>query len=246
VTSTPFWHFLRDNQHMQYHPFTHVVPGKTYTAEGPLSLCVRGMHASERALDAVCYAPGNVVCRVRLDGEIVRGHDKACARTRTVLWLANAERLLYEFACDAAEQAIIQADLAGQPSDTRSVMAIGARRAWLRGELSEDALERARADAWVASHALRDTIATASADAGRAVAMGPAWLAAGDAARDAAWVAARIVREAATAPSGMPWLADHVSRDMAAMEARTRVWDALAATLDRVLLALAPAEGVPA
>jgi len=64
-----YWHFLGGDRRMRYPPYTLVEAGQTYTAEGPLAICQNGMHACAQVLDALCYAPGGVVCRVRLSGE---------------------------------------------------------------------------------------------------------------------------------------------------------------------------------
>ena len=77
--------------------------------------------------------------------------------------------LLHEFACRCAEQAL---RLVEQP-DPRSIAAINAKRAWLRGEIDDEKL----AAAWAAAQA-------AARDA--------AW----DSARAAAWAAARAAAQA--------------------------------------------------
>ena len=64
------WHFLRDDGKLNYPPHTLVEVGKTYSAVGDLEMCANGMHASERILDALNYAPGAIICRVELSGEI--------------------------------------------------------------------------------------------------------------------------------------------------------------------------------
>jgi len=186
------------------------------------------MHASLRALDALCYAPGNTICRVRLDGERQESGDKLCARTRTVLWLANAEHLLYEFACLAAERALAWAAAAGCPEDPRSRAAVVARRAWLRREIISAELDMAAPPAQTASIAARGSIETAACSAARAVVTGPAYLAAADAARNAAWVAT--------------WAADDVAVGQAQVQ-RTNTWGTFNLELETMLLTLAPAEG---
>ena len=89
------------------------------------------------------------------------------------------DEILHEFACRCAEYAL---SFVKSP-DRRSVAAIEAKRAWLRGEISDDELAAARDawDAWDASAAAWD--AWAAWDAARTA----AW----DAARTAAWAAAR-------------------------------------------------------
>lgn len=89
------WHFvgttLRDGR---------PVPADAVTLvhDGALVLCESGLHASERLLDAVDYAPGNILCRVRMGGELLRGGDKMVARERTILWRIDAKSTFREFA----------------------------------------------------------------------------------------------------------------------------------------------------
>jgi hypothetical protein len=61
-----------------------VVVGEKLTVDGEIVLCKRGLHASRRAIDALQYAPGALVCRVRLSGTIVEDNDKCAASERTV------------------------------------------------------------------------------------------------------------------------------------------------------------------
>jgi hypothetical protein len=165
------WHFLTNDRRLAYPQsdgtLPVITPGLVLTEDRPLSLCCVGLHASVRAIDALQYAQGSVVCRVECDGEVIHGSDKLCCSRRTVLWMADATRVLHEFACDVAEEALA---LAGNP-DPRSVASIAAKRAWLRGEISDSELDAARDAAW---------------DAARAAARAAAWDAAWDAARAAA------------------------------------------------------------
>lgn len=94
---------------------------------------------------------------------------------RDRLWAVLREELidapiLHEFACRCAEQALA---IVANP-DPRSVAAIAAKRAWLKGEITDEQLGAARAAAWAAEGA-----------AARAA----AWGAAREAARAAAWEA---------------------------------------------------------
>ena len=139
------WHFLRDDRKMQFEPFELVEVGKIYSCEGELELCRNGLHASKRVLDALRYAPGSIVCRVELFGEIIYDTDKAVARNRRVLWMVDATNVLHEFACRCAEDALA---LVENP-DPRSVKAIRVKRQWLRGEVTDAELKAAReAAAW--------------------------------------------------------------------------------------------------
>ena len=75
-----------------------VVVGETHEVEGPLELCHRGLHASERVIDALRYAPGAMLYKVELSGDIVRGDDKACATRRAYLAWVDATEILRAFA----------------------------------------------------------------------------------------------------------------------------------------------------
>ncbi|MDP3703895.1 MAG: hypothetical protein Q8R78_05865, partial [Candidatus Omnitrophota bacterium] len=102
------WHFLSEDRRLRFGTDDLVAAGMTYAAEGPLVMCQNGVHASRRAIDALQYAPGPVVCRVRLHGEIQHDTDKSVARHRTVLWMADATAILHEFALVCGEHALGQ------------------------------------------------------------------------------------------------------------------------------------------
>ena len=205
------WHFLPDDRKLRYAPYTPVEPGQVLRVEGPLELCRRGLHASIRPLDALRYAPGSIVCRVEMGGDILHGDDKLCASERKTLWVADATNALHKFACLCAERELLRQRRAGHEPDKRCWAAIEAKRAWLRGEIDDKALaaaadaarDAARAAAWAAVNAAdaaaRDA-ADAAAWAAARDAVDAAWAAADAAAwaaaRDAAWAAARAEQNA--------------------------------------------------
>lgn len=140
------WHFLKGdgttgNKNIQ------VEPGQILRVEGLLKLCNHGLHASRRALDALQYAPGPVVQRVVMRGEIIEDRDKLVASERECLWLADATRTLHEFALWCAEKAL---KLDPHP-DQRSLNALEVKRRWLDGQASDQELDAARAAAWDAA-----------------------------------------------------------------------------------------------
>ena len=95
------------------------------------------------------------------------------------LWCVLREELiepekLHEFACRCAERALSRIE----HPDPRSVAAIEAKRAWMKGEISDAELASAWAAAWAAVRA-------AAWDAARAATWDAAW----DAAKAAAWAA---------------------------------------------------------
>lgn len=101
--STEAWHFvgdrLRDGRPIP-------ADGELLRHEGGLKLRSSGLHASERLIDALSYAPGNTLCRVELSGKILRDDDKLCASERVILWRINADLILFEFSRWAALQVI--------------------------------------------------------------------------------------------------------------------------------------------
>ena len=134
------WHFLCEDRRTQ-HTGELVEAGTVLRASAkPLRLCAYGLHASEKALDALHFAPGPVVCRVELSGDILRGTDKVCASERKVLSVDTADPVLHEFACWCAERALTQV----VHPDPRSVDAIAAKRVGVRGEAMEAAVRAAR------------------------------------------------------------------------------------------------------
>jgi hypothetical protein len=198
------WHFLSEDKRLGYGDGRLVEVGVPLECRGKPVLCSNGMHGSARLIDAVYYASGPIVCRVKIEGDVIECEDKLCGRRRTVLWMFDATNILHEFAFRCAEDALA---LVEQP-DERSVAAIEAKRAWLRGEITDKELDAAwaaaRAAAWnaasAAACAAADAAAGAAASAAARDARAAAWDAASAAARDAlaaAWDASAAARAAA-------------------------------------------------
>lgn len=178
MNPTLAWHWAKNSLRTK-HSDEPLVVGETLEASGPLELCSNGMHASLCPLDALQYAPGSMLCRVRLDGEIIKGEDKLCARKRTVFWTADAEKMLHEFACLCAERALDKVIV----KDERSWNAIKVKRLWLAGKATDAELAAAEAAAWDAAWDSDRSVAWAAAWAADLAAEAAAW----DAARAAAW-----------------------------------------------------------
>ena len=142
------WHFLRKDRRLRYDDGRLVRAGRTYRAKGDLVLCKKGMHASRRLIDALHWAPGPIVCRVELTGELIHDDDKSVGRSRTVLWMLDATLLLHEFACRCAEDALA---LTKNP-DPRRLEVVRIKRLWLAGKAGDEALAEA---AWDAAGAAR-------------------------------------------------------------------------------------------
>jgi hypothetical protein len=140
------WHFLPQDGRLQFGVRRAVKVGKTYRATGELVLCQNGMHASEKIIDALRYAPGPICCRVELAGSIISDTDKLVARSRRVLAMIDSTRILHEFACICAEDALKLI----HPPPPRSFAAGAAKRKWLAGEISDAEFAAARAAALAA------------------------------------------------------------------------------------------------
>ena len=148
------------------------------------------------------------------------------------LWCVLREELiepekLHEFACACAERALSRVE----NPDPRSIAAIAAKRAWLRGEITDAELKLAEGAARAAASAAARDAAWAAA---RAAARAAAWAAdrsacisARNAARAAAWTADRSACiSARNASSDAAWAA---ARDAAravsyAARAAERAW----------------------
>jgi hypothetical protein len=180
------WYFAPDDRKLRYGDGRAIETGVTHRVACRPVLCEAGLHASERILDALQYAPGSVICRVRLGGEIVRGVDKSCATKRTYLAVIDGEILLRAFARRCALDVIHLWQEA--PAVVREYLETGDEN--LRTAASDAAWAAAKAVAW---------------DAARAA----AWTAARAAARGAAWSVARAAAEAAAeaAATDAAWIA---------------------------------------
>ena len=169
------WHFLPDDRRTAHGEKIGVAAGQTLKMKPPIELCRRGYHASIHALDALLFASGAIVCRVKLYGTVIQDTDKAVATHRTCMWMADATRTLHEFAIWCAEQALESGRKCGYEPHMDSLKALQVKRLWLDGNATDSELDAARAAAWDAA---RDAAWAAARDAARA------------AARDAAWAAA--------------------------------------------------------
>ena len=164
------WHFLRQNWETNSGSIKTKV-GDTYHVEPPIKICSYGLHGSRKVLDALGYSNGQILTLCEVWGEFDEQSDKIVAEYRRPLWGKDISTELNEWACCNAEVALLVAEV----EDPRSWNVIEAKRAWLRGEISDEELDTAR---------------DAARDAAWAAIWEPAWDAALAAARDAAWDAA--------------------------------------------------------
>ena len=201
------WHFLRADRRLGCGDGRAVVDGEvlTYTGDEPPECCARGMHASPEVWQALHYAPGAVLCRVEVSGDIHHQDDKFTGRRRLVVWSADAATVLplvVEFARWCADRAAYAHAAAAAHADAdavRTAAHIAATRAARPADAADSWHATDAADA-AAAHAVAVTAAHAAAAARAAAyaasaAYAAAWYAAS--AAYAAWYAARAA--AATA-----------------------------------------------
>ncbi len=89
------WHFtngraLRDGSKWKV--------GKIERHSEALFMCQSGLHASRNPLDALKYAPGTMIRRVKCGGQIIEDNDKLVCTKRKVLWAYDAAKVLRHFA----------------------------------------------------------------------------------------------------------------------------------------------------
>jgi hypothetical protein len=238
------WHFLSEDKRLGYGDGRLVEVGQTLECKGDPELCSNGMHGSARLIDAVHYASGPIVCRVEIEGDVIEGEDKLCGRRRTVLWMLDATRILHEFACRCAEDALA---LVEQP-DARSVAAIESKRKWLDGKITDEELDSASAAAWAASRDARAAAraeAWATLDAALYVARAASRAAARAAARDAAWDDALAAAQAAAeAAAEAAWAASSAAaRDDEWAVTRDAAWARQNKRLTAMVMAAHEKEG---
>ena len=76
------WYFSEESRVLRFGDARPIAIGVTHGIDGPIKVCERGLHASVRAIDALNFAPGPIVWRVELSGEIKTGDDKCVATHR--------------------------------------------------------------------------------------------------------------------------------------------------------------------
>jgi hypothetical protein len=218
------WHFtgptLRDGR-----PIPAV--GEWLVHKGKVEMCVSGLHASRKILDATQYAPAGMLHRVECANVVAEDDTKFVCRRRRIVATVSAERadqIMRRFARICAYTMIDKWDA---PEIVRRYLETGDES--IRAAARDAARDAARAAAWDAAwdaardaawDAARDAARAAARDAARAAARDAAWDAARDAARDAAWDAARDAARAAA------WDA-----------ARDAAWAAYNAALEQMVLA---------
>lgn len=133
------WHFLKPDKRLNYKD------GRLVELNVPLritrtpDLCVSGLHASLKALDAYKYCSWGdpIACRVLLRGKKMYGTDKLCAEERTVIGWCKTTDILHELACRIAEDLLEQYYKKDKiPKDIIDAVkiAISVKRSWIENK----------------------------------------------------------------------------------------------------------------
>lgn len=199
------WHFAAEDRCLRYGDGRKIKVGVTHKYYGNPVPCRQGLHGSIKILDALQYAPGPIIYRVRLSGVIVHRDDKLVATERTYLAGVNAESILREFARKCAVKVI---HLWNAPRVVRDYLETGD--------------EKLRAAAWDAARAAYWD-AAAAGSAARSAATAAAW----DATRDASWDAAGAGAAAGSSARSAAWYAARAA-------ARSAAWDAARAEQNKL------------
>jgi hypothetical protein len=98
MSKQTYYYFCREDRKLRYGDNRPIVVGETLKVDCEPILCTQGLHASKRLIDALQYAPGSILCKVKLGGTVVHGEDKSAATERTVIAMADCTDILREFA----------------------------------------------------------------------------------------------------------------------------------------------------
>ncbi len=217
-TQVKGWHFCASDMRLGYGDRREIKAGESLRVTCTPRLCIQGLHASERAIDALFYAPGLYVSYVELRGEVVHDTDKSVAQERYTFWIADAEQEVLSWAkwCALrcidkwqAPERVIRFLKSDQSSAAEAAWAAEAARkattaAWTAWKAAEAALRAA----WAAEAARKAAEAARRAAEATEAARRAAWAAeaarrtaeaarraaeATEAARRAAWAARRAV-----------------------------------------------------
>jgi hypothetical protein len=168
-----------------------IIVGKKHSLRGPIIMCKHALHASRTPLDALSYAPGPYLYRVRCWGDVAEETDKLGARHREYVAMVDATNMLRSFAREQALSVIHFWDapeVVKQYLETGNEALISAARSTARSA----ARSAARSEAWSAAESAAESAARSAAEsAAESAAWSAAWSAARSAAESAAWSAGR-------------------------------------------------------
>ena len=157
--------------------------------DGPVVICMSGLHGSRRPWNALHYAPGAVLCRVEFGGVVEEHGDKLVARKRRIICRTDITNTLRYF---ERMRALSVAHLWTPDDVVLEYLMTGDERikdsAWDSSMIAAKAAWNSSQDAsWDAAWAARAAARAASGDAAWKSSQAAAW----DSSMIAAWTAAR-------------------------------------------------------
>ena len=72
--------------------------GEWLVHDGPVRICISGLHYSPEPYDALKWAPGNTLCLVEIEGVIDTQNDKGVCRRRKIIARIDAGPIQWYFA----------------------------------------------------------------------------------------------------------------------------------------------------
>ena len=167
------YHFVRKDLKLSHGDGRKIVVGEKLTVNCEPILCKSGLHASEKVLDALSWAQGSQLCRIRLSGAMVHDmaheKDQSAATERRVLWMFDATDLLGYLSRWCAAQVVHHWDA---PDVVLEHLRTGNED--LRAD-AERASEKAEATAGACARASKWACASATRAESRAWASAKAW-----------------------------------------------------------------------
>lgn len=151
------WHFLEKSKKLRYGDDRLAAVGRILSVGGPIKLCQNGLHGSIRLMDALHYAPGFILSRVKIWGNVDKEDDKICGRCREILWMKDVTDEINEFSYLCVKRA-----LSWERNPNRKLWdVIEMRWKWMSGVVTDEELEQAISDSAVFLHTINPHIACA-------------------------------------------------------------------------------------
>jgi len=208
------WHFARIDRCLGYGDGREIIEGETLTVKEKPELCLKGLHASRKIIDALENARGSIICRVEVSGEILEDENKLVGQSRKCLWWIDADKILHEFACKCAERALKNANI--ETPELWNVIKF--KRKWLTGEVTTEAM--------VAARSIAEFIAVKNCMTGAYADLEAVWLAVDS----VAWLAAD---SADFSSPSVAWLAAKHAADSVSMSATSAMLATSAVLVER-------------
>ena len=218
------YYFAPENNKLRYGDNREIVVGESHEVSCKPEVCVQGLHASIKPLEALAYATHHQLYIVNISGDVNSGHDKIAGKCREYLIkVPKCDQLLREFSRKVALMAVTSLSPNINPVVIK-YLTTGSKdlrlEAWHAARAATS--DAARAAAWDAARAAANAAARAAANAASKAA---ARAAANAAAKAAAYTASKAAARAA-ANAAAYTASKAAARAAAKAAARAAAWDA--------------------